>query len=483
MKTSTDRKKHTEDPGINHRIDHIFQLQKENIFTLRQTRADLRIAKLEKVMAWIYENQAKIRQAVYADFKKPAPEVDITEIYITLQEIKHAIKHLHNWMKPKRIRRTLTTITTRSHIRYESKGVVLIISPWNFPFMLAMGPFVSALAAGNCIILKPSELSPNTSRLLGEMIQQLFPENEAAVFEGDKTVASELLKKPFDHIFFTGSTDVGKIVMRAASENLTSVTLELGGMNAVILDETWDIRDAVQKIIAGKFVNAGQMCICPNHIFVHKNQYGKFLNILKRQIERTYGRSKDERQENEDFSRIINRNHFNRLRDLIDDAVQKSAKIEIGGEVNEKENYISPSILTNVNQNSRIIREEIFGPLLPVIPYNSLDEVIKTLNDQPTPLTLYIFSKSRDNVEKILSQTSSGNCCINEIGQQFFHPNFPFGGRNQSGMGNAHGFYGFKAFSYERPVLKQTRFSPLKLIYPPFTKFSRRLIDLIIKYL
>lgn len=465
------------------RIESIFQLQQENVYNLRRTGAEMRIAKLEKVMAWIYENKAKIREAIYADFKKPAPEVDITEIYITLQEIKHAIKHLHQWMKPKRIRRTLTTITTRSHIRYESRGVVLIISPWNFPFMLGMAPFVSALAAGNCIILKPSELSPNTSHLLSEMIDQLFHENEAAVFEGDKKVASELLKKPFDHIFFTGSTNVGKIVMRAAAENLCSVTLELGGMNPLILDETWDIRDAVQKIIAGKFANAGQMCISPNHIFVHKNQYWKFLDVLQRQIKRTYGGSKDERKKNEDFARIIDRNHFNRLKDLIGDAVQKSAKIEIGGEVDEKEQYISPSVLTDVAPNSRAVHEEIFGPLLPVIPYSSLDEIIKKINSQPTPLTLYIFSNSRENIEKILSQTSSGNCSINEIGTHFFHLNYPFGGRNQSGMGNSHGFYGFKAFSHERPVLKQIRFSPLKLIYPPFTKTSRRIIDFIVKYL
>lgn len=468
---------------LSNRIDHVFQLQKKNVFELRNTPPSVRLAKLNKIKNWIYENKNKIRNAVFADFKKPAPEADITEIFISLSEIKHAIRHLKKWMKPKRIRRTLPAITSRSYIRYESKGVVLIISPWNFPFMLAIGPLVSAIAAGNCVILKPSELSPNASHLLSEMIRELFPENEVAVFDGDKEVATELLKKPFDHIFFTGSTRVGKIVMKAAAENLSSVTLEMGGKNPLVLDETCHIPDAVKKIIAGKFSNAGQMCICPDNIYIHKSKYQTFLEALKSEIQNIYGKSKEERLQNSDYARIIDDNHFKRLAGLISYAEENSARIEVGGDIDNNEKFVSPTILTDVDQNSELFQEEIFGPILPLTPYDSLDEVINIFANQPIPLTVYIFSRNNKNIKKIIRNTSSGNCSINEIGLNFFHLNFPFGGRSQSGMGNSHGYYGFRTFSHERPVLKQSRFSPLKLIYPPYTKITRKIIDFVVKYL
>jgi len=465
------------------RIDHIFQLQKRNVYRIRNTNAKERITRLKKIEAWIYDNKDKIREAAYLDFKKPIPEVDITEIFITLSEVKHAIRHLKKWMKPIRVGRTMPALTARSHIRCESKGVVLIISPWNFPFMLAMGPFVSALAAGNCVIIKPSELSPNTSHLLSKMVQQLFPENEAAVVVGDKYVASELLKKPFDHIFFTGSNQVGRIVMKAASENFTSVTLEMGGKCPLILDDTCHLQDAVKKIVAGKYANAGQMCISPDYIFVPENKYQIFLDALKNEIKKTFGESREDQRNSKDYARIIDGSHFKRLKNLIENARDDSGAIEAGGDTEEKDKYIAPAVLTGLSPTSLIMQEEIFGPILPVIPYSSLDEVFQTLHSKATPLTTYIFSQSKKNIEKIISNTTSGNCSINEIGLQFFHLNFPFGGRNQSGMGNSHGFYGFRAFSHERPVLRQSRFSPLKLIYPPYTKTTRRIIDFIVKYL
>jgi aldehyde dehydrogenase (NAD+) len=331
--------------------------------------------------------------------------------------------------------------------------------------------------------VKPSELSPNTSHLISEMIQELFPENEIAVFEGDKEIVLELLKRPFDHIFFTGSNRVGKIVMKAAAENLSSVTLEMGGKNPLILDETCNIPDAVKKIIAGKFSNAGQMCICPDNIYIHKSKFQIFLDTLKREIKNTYGELKDEQQQSSDYARIIDENHFKRLSELISAAEKDSVKIEIGGDTNSYDKFVSPTVLTNVNQNSKILQEEIFGPILPLTQYTSLDEVIRTLVEEPSPLTVYIFSRNKKNIEKIISNTTSGNCSINEIGLNFFHLNFPFGGRGQSGMGNSHGFYGFRTFTHERPVLRQSRFSPLKLIYPPYTKATRKIIDFVVKYL
>jgi aldehyde dehydrogenase (NAD+) len=474
---------HKDFSAVQKKINKVFRLQQDNRHEIRHTTPKVRIAKLNKLKTWIHDNRNKIREAVYADFRKPSPEVDVSEIYITLSEIKHAQKHLKKWMKPKRVRRTLMALTTRSWIQYEPKGVVLIISPWNFPFMLALGPFVSALAAGNCAVLKPSELSPNTSQIVREMIHGLFPENEAAVFEGDKEVAAELLKKPFDHIFFTGSSNIGKIVMKAAADNLTNVTLELGGKNPLIVDETAHLQDAAKKIVAGKFVNAGQMCISPDYLFVHKDKAEIFLNALKREIQIAYGEDEQERCRSEDFARIIDQRHYQRLKQLITDSDSRENQIIFGGHTLEKERYIAPTLLTNVNSDSALMQEEIFGPLLPLIPYSSMDEVFEVIADKPIPLTLYIFSNSKRNIQKILSNTSSGNCSINEIGLQFFHSNFPFGGKNQSGIGNTHGFYGFRAFSHERPVLIQSRFSPLKLIYPPYTNSKQKIIDFVVKYL
>lgn len=469
-------------PQIQRRIDHVFQLQHENKRYLKNTTAAERIARLKKIYGWVSDNKDRIREAIHQDFRKPAPEVDSTEIFMVLSEIRHTIKHLKKWMKPRRIPRTLAMLTTRSWIRCEAKGVVLIISPWNFPFMLAVDPLVSALGAGNCVILKPSELSPHTSRLVSEMAKELFPENEAAVFEGDKQVASELLKKPFDHIYFTGSARVGKIVMKAAADHLAGVTLEMGGKNPLIVDETAHIPDAAKKIVVGKFVNAGQMCISPDYVFVHERKYDALVNALKEEVQKIYGESHEVRIQTRDYARIIDQGHYDRLRQLISNSRSNGANIIVGGETDDEQRYISPTILTHVNPDSPLMQEEIFGPLLPVMSYASLDEVIDAINSYPTPLTVSIFSNSRKNIRKIMGSTSSGNCTINEVGVQFLHLNFPFGGKKESGMGSSHGFHGFKTFSHERAVMKQSRFSLIKLIYPPYTKTTRRIIDFVVKY-
>ena len=469
--------------SVPRKIDKIFSVQQANRWVVAQTSSKERIAKLKRIYTWTCTNREEIRQALYADFNRAAAEVDILDIFPTIIEIKHAIRNLKIWMKPKKVRRTRSLLTTRSYIRYEPKGVVLIISPWNFPLMLAMGPLISAIAAGNCVILKPSELSPQTSQIIKKMISELFPENEVAVIEGHKEVAIELLKKPFNHIFFTGSSEVGKRVMQAAAENLSSITLELGGKSPVIIDASANLKDAAKKICWGKYMNTGQTCVAPDYIFVHEQVYDKFLNLLANEVQHFYGATESERQKSTYFGRIIDQRHFMRVKDMLYDATKNGAKILIGGITHTDEKYISPTILTDVDINSQVMEEEIFGPLLPILRYHSLDKTLELLRMKETPLAVYVFSKSKNVIQKVISHLPSGNVGINEVVVQFIQNNLPFGGINHSGLGNSHGFFGFKAFSHERAILRNNRFSPVKLVYPPYTKLTKKIIALMLRYL
>ena len=453
-------------PEIKQKIDQVFESQQKNRYHIANTTARQRIAKLKSLLNLIYKRKEDIRAALYADSKKPAAEVDLSEIFVVTSELKHAIRHVKKWMKPKRVKPTLALVSTSSAIHYQPKGLVLIISPWNYPFNLTFGPLVSAIAAGNCAIIKPSEYTPNTSALVKEMITEIFKENEVAIIEGDATVASELLKKPFNHIFFTGSPAVGKIVMKAAAENLTTVTLELGGKSPAIVDETANIRDAAAKITWGKFTNNGQTCIAPDYLFVHDSKYQELMQALKNSIRHSYGETDEAQQNSPDYARIISQKHHQRLAKLIAETVEMGANVEIGGKSNSEDNYISPTILSDVDPNSPAMQEEIFGPVLPVYRYQSLDEVLSFITARENPLSLYVFSKNKKNVERIISNTSAGGSCVNEVLLQYSHVNLPFGGINNSGFGNSHGFYGFRAFSHERPVLKHNSLSPLKTFLP-----------------
>lgn len=464
------------------RIDRIFALQQANRYAISNTTAKERIAKLKALLKLIYRRRLDIHAAHYADFKKPSAEVDLSEIFVVTSEIKHAIRRLKKWMKPKKVRPTLPTFTTSARIRYEAKGVVLIISPWNFPFNLTFAPMVSAIAAGNCMMVKPSEYSSHTARLMKEIAAELFPENEVAFFEGDKEVAAELLKKPFDHIFFTGSPQVGKIVMEAAAKNLSTVTLELGGKSPVIVDETAYIPDAAIKIAWGKFLNNGQACISPDHLFVQESIRERFIEALRANVKRYYGESEEMRRQSPDYARIISDRHHSRLAELISEAVESGAKVETGGKSDPGDRYIAPTILSSVTPEMTLMKEEIFGPILPVISFRELDDVIRFINSGEKPLALYIFSRKRKNIKRILSRTSAGGTCINDVMIQFLHENLPFGGVNNSGFGNSHGFYGFRAFSHERAVLKHNRFAVLKLLLPPYTRTVQKMYELMVRY-
>lgn len=463
-------------------IDEIFNLQSINKHFISQSTAGERIAKLKKIINWILINKEKIHEALFNDFKKPATEVDLQEIYVTLIELRYAVRNLKKWMKPKRARRTRHLPFSKSWIQYEPKGIVLIITPWNFPFMLTIAAVGSAIAAGNCMMVKPSELTPHTSTLIKKMLKELFPANEVAVFEGEKKVSQLLLKKPFDHIFFTGSSQVGKIIMKAAAENLSSITLELGGKSPIIIDETANLNDAAKKIIWGKFLNASQTCVAPDYVFVNERVFNTFLELLRYQLLKVYGKTEEDRKNSYDFARIIDTQHFNRLKNLMQEAVLRGAEIKAGGDFDEDQRYIAPTLLCNVSSDTKAMHQEIFGPILPVNKYYHLDEVIKIINQNEYPLALYIFSQNKKNIKKILSNIKSGGVCINDVVVQFFHSDIPFGGRNFSGIGNTHGFYGFKAFSHERSIVKHNQFSLLKLIFPPFTRGKKVLINWMIKY-
>ena len=463
----------------------VFQAQRLNTQNLKNTTAKERIAKLKALKKLILEHREDIHKAVYADFKKSSPEADLGEIFGVLGTITHAVGHLKKWMRPKRVPVPLNMLGTKAKVYYEPKGVALIISPWNYPFQLAIDPLCYAIAAGCTAIVKPSEMTPNTSALMKKMLAKLFKEDEVAVFEGDANVAQVLLKQPFDHIFFTGSPMLGKIVMKAASEHLTSVTLELGGKSPVIVDETTNIKDAAQKIVWGKYMNCGQTCIAPDYLMVHEDIKDKLITEMKENVAKLYGQDgKTDIENSPDYTRIVNQRHFKRIQKLIDDAVEKGAEVVQGGKMNAEDNYIEPMFLTNVNDKMEVMHEEIFGPVLPIMTYKNLKEATDYINTKPKPLALYDFSKSKKNQEFVLKNTSAGGTSINETLAHISNPDLPFGGVNNSGIGKTHGLYGFLAFSNERAVLKQRiGWTTLKMLYPPYTDKKKKTINQFSKFM
>jgi aldehyde dehydrogenase (NAD+) len=449
----------------------------------RNSTAAQRVDKINRLKKWIIGNQDAIRKAIFDDFRKPEAEVDAMDIKPVLTGIEDAKNNLQTWMEPRPVAGTMLFTGSSAKIVQEPRGVALIISPWNFPFMLALDPLVSALAAGCTAVLKPSELTPNTSQLLYRMATELFEEEEVAVRLGDAGVAQALLQLPFDHIFFTGSPQVGKIVMRAAAEHLTSVTLELGGINPVIVDESADVRDTAEKLIWGKFINCGQSCVSPNYVCVHHRVYDRLLKELPLALARMFG-DQEKMADNPDFGRIVHPRHVARIKALLDGSLAAGAELLCGGIIDDTQNYIAPTILKHTPDNAPVLHEEVFGPILSLRKYKDLDEVIALINSKPKPLALYIFTGSTKLANRIIAQTSAGTTCINDTTIPFAHPNLPFGGVNNSGIGKAHGYYGFMAFSNERSVVHQRRgITSFKLIYPPYTTKVKQTIQLVMKYL
>ena len=461
-------------------VARIFDLQQAQQFKVANTTARERKAKLKRLHDALMAHRQDIRDALYADFHKHPSEVDLTETFVVTSEIKHTIRHLSKWMRPRRVKTPASLFGARSYIHYEPKGVVLVISPWNYPLNLALAPVATAIAAGNCVMLKPSEMTPHTSALTKRIVEEIFDESEVAVVEGGVATSQLVLAQPFNHIFFTGSPAVGKVVMEAASKHLTSVTLELGGKSPTIIDETANVGAAAKRTAWGKLTNNGQTCIAPDYLFVHESKKDEFLEKYQENVEAFYGK---DAQKSDSYARIVNNRHFQRIASLVDDAKDKGATVAYGGRTDGSENYIEPTVLTDVDPNSKVMQDEIFGPVLPVYTFKSLDEPIAMINSKEKPLALYIYSNSNRNIDRIMQSTRAGGSAINHNVVHFFNNNLPFGGANNSGIGKGHGFFGFEAFSNPRGVFRQVLpYSALGLMTAPYTKLKQMLIDLSIKY-
>jgi aldehyde dehydrogenase (NAD+) len=448
------------------KIKSVFDLQQKHKFDLRKTDAKARIAKLKSLKQALENAEEGIYTALEKDLRKSRFETAVTELFFTYAEIDHAIKKLKSWMKPKSVSKTMSNFFAGNKIYYEPKGVCLIIAPWNYPLQLIMSPLISAIAAGNCVMLKPSELSKETAAIINKIISGTFDKQEIACFEGDAEVSTILLKLPFDHIFFTGSTAIGKVVMAAAAKNLTSVTLELGGKSPAIIDNSTDLKKAAEKIAWGKLVNAGQTCIAPDYVLIDEKLEEAFVKYFKASAVKMFFNESEINKEV--FGKIINEKQFQRLNGLLKNAVKDGAKLEWGGEADENDLTIRPTVLTKVTAENAIMQEEIFGPILPIVSYNTLQQAINFVNAKDKPLALYIFSDDSKNKDKIINETSSGGTCVNDVLVHISNPNLPFGGVNNSGIGSCHGIFGFKNFSHERAVVFQSKFGMTNLIYPPY---------------
>lgn len=421
----------------------------------------------------VLAHESELVRALAADLGKPREEVHLQEIYPVKAEIAHARKHLRGWMAPKPTPTPLAMLGTRSLVQPEPKGQLLIISPWNFPVILTLRPLVSALAAGNRVILKPSEHTPETSKVLASIVEQAVPADVATVVLGGPEVSAKLTSLPFQHICFTGGTNIGKKVMKAAAENLASVTLELGGKSPAVVDATAHLGDASRRLAWGKCLNNGQVCIAPDYALVEDAVADRFLTEVARRIGEMYGEGAEAQLMNPQRSRMVNRHHWQRVVGLIEDAVEKGARVVLGGHWNEDDLRIAPTVLDGVTVDMKVMQEEIFGPVLPVLRWQDANEVNQIVAQNPHPLAMYFFSKNDAAVESWMRANPAGTTGINEVILQVAQPDLPFGGIQTSGMGRTGGHEGFKQFSNMRSVVRQqTRHNILPLTFPPFGERS-----------
>ncbi|PQA86469.1 aldehyde dehydrogenase family protein [Hyphococcus luteus] len=430
-------------------MKRVFDLQKENQWNVKASTAGERKAKLTKLKSAVEAHADDIVAAVQTDTRKPEAEIRVTEVGGVMGNIQLNIDNLDEWMQPTMVQPS-SNPEDKAKIVYEARGVCLILGPWNFPLGLTFGPLAAAVAAGNCCMVKLTDLCPATAAVAGKIIREVFDEKEVALFEGEVSVAEALLELPFNHIFFTGSPRVGKIVMAAAAKHLSSVTLELGGKSPVIVDENADIDKVAADLAQAKQFNGGQACICPDYVFVKEGQKDALAQGFAARVkENLYT---DGKIKKENIAQIVNKKNFERVKGMFDDAVAKGASVAAGGVLEEADLTVHPTMLTDVTPQMKIMQEEIFAPVIPVMTYDSIDEVIGYIEARDKPLALYIYSKDQGTVDKVLARTSSGGVTVNGVFSHYLENRLPFGGVNQSGIGNYHGFFGFKTFSHERSV-------------------------------
>ena len=462
-------------------VEALFAEQRRRYRERPFTSAAERKRRLERLETAILSRREAIVAALTADFRKPVEETAYSELIVTLVELRHAKQKLAMWMRPQPVDTALSMFGSKSEIRYEPKGVVLIMAPWNYPFQLTIAPLVAAIAAGCRAIVRPSEKAPATRAVMAAIVAEAFAPDDVALVGGEIDVAQKLLQLPFDHFFFTGGTAVGKIVMKAAAEHLAGVTLELGGKSPCIVDAGADLDWAAKRIAFGKFYNGGQTCVAPDYALVHASVERHFVEKLGTAIAKMYGTTDAARQATPDFARIIDDGHFARVTGLIDDSVRAGATVEIGGGSDAAERYIAPTVLSNVDFDMPIMREEIFGPVLPVITYRTLDDALARINARPKPLALYVFSKKSAVADRVIDATSAGGTLVNDTILHFAHPNLPVGGVGESGVGNYHGVFGFKAFSHERAVMRQSKATLAPMLAPPYSKKTRSMLAMLEK--
>lgn len=440
----------------------ILQRQRNFFATGATLDVQFRLDQLRRLRNLLKDYEQRIYDALYHDLRRAPEETYLIEIAVTLKELDYVIKKLHSWAKPKRIRTPFPLLTPgRSYLYYQPYGCALIISPWNYPIFLNFSPLVGAMAAGNCAVVKPSETSSATQEVISALINDNFPPEYIYSVEANPNEMDSLLAEKFDYIFFTGGTSIGKIIMSAAAKNLTPLTLELGGKSPCIVDETANLRYAATRIIWAKMCNAGQTCIAPDYLYVHHRVKDKLIDECKKVLLHFYGI--DPKSSNS-YDRIINDKHFERLSNLL-----QSGKVVIGGQTVKEERYIAPTILDNVTWHDPVMQEEIFGPILPVITFTDIDEVIKTVNANPHPLALYIFSDNKKSINKVINNISFGGGCVNDCLLHVANQYLPFGGIGNSGMGAYHGKFSFETFSHKKAIYERKPKIALGLEYPPFS--------------
>ena len=427
-----------------------------------------RLSQLDALEHFLMERDQDIEDALRADLRKPPTEAFTSEAGIALSELRLTRKKLASWMKPERVRTSKIAMPGRSYIYREPLGVTLIIGAWNYPLHLVLVPLIGAIAAGNCAVLKPSEVAPNVSALIAKWIPKYLDRKAVQVVEGGVPETTALLQEKWDHIFYTGNGTVGRIVMAAAARHLTPVTLELGGKSPCIVDESAALNMAAQRIVFGKFFNAGQTCVAPDYVLVHDHVHDALVNRMSSAIREFYG---DDPKQSPDFARIVNERHHARLTRLLDDA-----DVVTGGETDLSDRYIAPTIIKNVKEDDAVMQEEIFGPILPVISVPSVDSAIAFVNRRPKPLALYLFGRDKDVHDRVLAGTSAGGTTINHIWLHLGVDQLPFGGVGESGMGAYHGRLSFETFSHHRAVLKKPLLPDPPLLFPPYSARKLRWI-------
>ncbi|UBV42206.1 aldehyde dehydrogenase family protein [Deinococcus taeanensis] len=462
-------------PPPNPDLQALFERQRAHRWTAARSTAAQRQALLRRFHDALRAHRVPLADALRADLGKSRAEAEITELHPVLEEIQHAIRHLPRWMAPRSVRTPAALAGARSEIQAQARGVTLILSPWNYPVNLALAPLVASLAAGNTVILKPSEKAPHVAQALADLLGTTFDPALVAVVQGDAATARALTDLPFNHLFFTGSAAVGRQVMCAAAAHLTPVTLELGGKSPALIDASADVRRSAERIAWGKLLNAGQTCVAPDYVLVPSQQRDALILALDEVIARRYG-DRAWLRAGPDYGRMVDTASVERLERLTRQSVQQGARIALGGEFSGAERFISPTVVTDVTPDMPLMQEELFGPVLPVLTYDTLDEALALIRRLDAPLALYLFTEDDAVTRRVQQDTTSGGMVVNGTVVHLINPNLPFGGVGPSGMGSYHGEHGFRTFSHERAVLVEPARSPVRFMYPPYGRPGPRLV-------